>query len=231
MIVAFEGLDGAGKNTQTRRLYERAGEAGLKVGLTGFPRYGENVFSQQIAAYLNGAFGPLDRVPPQLPALLYAGDRFASRESLEQLVAASDLVIIDRYVPSNLAYQAARFPEAERAQFIRWLIEIEHDIYQLPRPDVIIELQLESEFVQAQVLKKAPRDYTDKAADLHESNESFLAQCFESYHAVAELYPYGKWVRVPCTAGSETLRPREEIAAEIWAALQPFLAIKGSPAK
>src|SRR5258706_13130245 len=108
MLVAIEGIDGAGKNTQSGLLRDRAHAAGIRTTVFSFPRYGTNSFSDAIARYLNGEFGDVMEVAPYLAGALYAGDRFAAREDLLGATCTYDLVICDRYVHSNLAHQAAK---------------------------------------------------------------------------------------------------------------------------
>src|SRR5438477_4414931 len=118
MLIAIEGIDGAGKGTQSHLLRARLAQAGLHVELLSFPRYGETFFARSIADYLNGRFGPLKAIDPHLPAMLYAGDRFESRALIQQLGGAADVVLFDRYVASNLAHQAARVALDARPAFI-----------------------------------------------------------------------------------------------------------------
>src|SRR5262249_53565733 len=106
--IALEGIDGAGKRTQAQLLEARLRERGLTASVVSFPRYGQTIYAKSVASYLNGAFGPLESIDPRLAALLYAGDRAESRGYLADIDAAAQVVIFDRYVSSNLAYQGAR---------------------------------------------------------------------------------------------------------------------------
>jgi len=84
---------------------------GLRAETISFPRYGHTFFSASIAEYLNGQFSGVEHTAPHLAALLFAGDRFESRDLLFQADATHDVVILDRYVASNMAYQSARLNE------------------------------------------------------------------------------------------------------------------------
>ena len=96
-IIAIEGIDGAGKGTQSRQLVERLNASGVNaVGLQ-FPRYSETTFGAAIGDFLNGRFGSLDQVHPQLAAVLYAGDRFESKQVLQNAVDSHDVVVLDRF--------------------------------------------------------------------------------------------------------------------------------------
>src|SRR5712691_10595259 len=102
MLIAIEGIDGAGKRTQADLLKTQAEKVGFSVAILSFPRYGETLFAKSIADYLNGTFGNLAEVLPQFAALLYAGDRFESRSIITQGSRSHNILILDRYVASNL---------------------------------------------------------------------------------------------------------------------------------
>ena len=121
VIIAIEGIDGAGKRTQTHLLKQQMETHGIKAGVVSFPRYGETFMAGTIADYLNGRFGEIDALPAHFPALLYAVDRFESRELIGQLLQENDVLLADRYVASNLAYQAAKLPSSAQEAFIAWL--------------------------------------------------------------------------------------------------------------
>ena len=82
LTVVIEGIDGSGKGTQTERLHERLRQAGKSAALISFPRYTETLFGRVVGEFLNGRFGDLEQVDPFLAALLYAGDRYESRQFL-----------------------------------------------------------------------------------------------------------------------------------------------------
>src|SRR5580704_15426600 len=118
-LIAIEGIDGSGKGTQSRILVERLRQSGRKVELISFPRYEETFFGRLIGSFLNGQFGTLDQVHPVLVSLLFAGDRFESRPKLEKALATCDVVVLDRYVASNVAHQGAKILGADRETLCR----------------------------------------------------------------------------------------------------------------
>src|SRR5215207_4411933 len=142
MLIAIEGIDGAGKRTQAELLRDRIRRNDSTVGLISFPRYNETVFSRSIARYLNGEYGPLHSVDPRFVALLYAGDRLESRELIVSSEQSNDFVISDRYVASNYAYQAARIKVDSRWEFIEWLAQIEHEAHKVPKARLTIYLDI-----------------------------------------------------------------------------------------
>lgn len=215
LLVAIEGLDAAGKRTQTELLLERAAASGRRASALSFPRYGETRFAAAAADYLAGRYGRLEAVDPHLAALVFAGDRFESRELLERGREASDLLVLDRYVPSNVAYQGARVPDERLDAFAEWLERIEHGVYGLPRPDVVLLLDVPPEAAAA------ARASRGRAEDIHERDAAYLARVRGVYDRLARRD--GSWRVVPCGDGGGLL-PRETIHERVWAALAPALA-------
>jgi len=216
MLVAIEGIDGAGKGTLTRGLEARARASGLRIATLSFPRYEETCFSQLIAQYLNGEFGGLDEVPPRFAALLYAGDRFESRDMLVGLLAGHDLVICDRYVASNMAYQTARLPAAERAGFLAWLAATEFETFGLPRPDLTLLVATDTATADALVARKAARSYTEATRDLHEAAGALMSSVAAVYVELAAADPDG-WQPVQALDANGALRSPDQIADDAWA--------------
>jgi dTMP kinase len=214
MLVALEGIDGSGKGTQAALLVDRARAEGLTAELLAFPVYG-GFFGAEIARYLNGEFGDVWSVHPRLAAGLYAGDRFESRERLWRLREAVDLVICDRYTPSNQAHQAVKLPQSERAAFFAWLEALEHEVFGIPRPDRVVLLDLEPGTAAGMVLRKDARAYTDRKADIHEADTAYLEQVHAAYR---ELSAGAGWSVIDC-APDGVVRAVSDIHDEIWAGL------------
>ena len=217
MLIAIEGIDGSGKGTQAKLLHERCREAGLSSALISFPRYAETRFGRAVGEFLNGRFGTLDQVSPFLAALLYAGDRFESRALLRGAIADNDVVILDRYVASNVAHQGSKLAGDDRRDVIRWIGEVEHGVYELPRPDLVILLDLPVETARTLVARKQARAYTDRKADIQEADARYLAGVRDVYRELAAHNP--AWRVVECLRG-DTLRPVDDIAEEIWSLAQ-----------
>ena len=116
-FIALEGIDGSGKRTQLDMLARALSERGIALSEISFPRY-EGFFGSLIAQFLNGDFGPLDTIDAHFSALLYAGDRYEAKPTIEANLANGRTVLADRYVGSNLAHQGARAPHNERGAFI-----------------------------------------------------------------------------------------------------------------
>lgn len=225
MFVAFEGIDGSGKGTQARRLAQRLTSRGQRCRVIGFPRYGETRFGKAISDYLNGVFGALHSVHPVLAAVLYAGDRFESRELLLRADAENDVVVLDRFTASNVAHQAAKLPESERPAFIQWITEIEYDVYALPRPAVTVLLDIPPELAQRRIAAKGARGYTDATHDLHEADREYLAEVRRVYLQLARAEP--NWYVVPALNEHGQPRSESEVAELVWAAIEPHMPRRG----
>jgi len=220
LFLAFEGIDGSGKGTQAARLVEKARQQGRSVASFSFPLYDDNPFSRAIGRYLNGELGSLDEVHPALSALLYACDRYHARPDLERAIRSNDLVVCDRYVASNLAHQGSQLEGVERRRLLDWLLEVEYGEFALPKPDLVVLLDAHPKLARTLVAKKGARSYTTLEADILESDEAHGDASREIY---LELAQRDGW-RVVDTGGDDgAMRDVDEIAAEIWAAVEPAL--------
>jgi dTMP kinase len=220
LLLAIEGIDGAGKGTQAARLAETAAGHGRRVASFSFPLYDDNPFSRAVGDYLNGEFGTADEVHPELAALLYAGDRFHARPRIVAALQDHDLVVCDRYVASNQAHQGAKLTGKERRRLLDWLEEVEFGEFALPRPQLVILLDAPVALARRLVGRKAARGYTTLEADIHEADAAHSGATREVY---LELADRDGW-QVVSTAGDDGgAREVDDIAAEIWTAVEPLL--------
>jgi dTMP kinase len=232
MLIAIEGIDGSGKGTQTQSLVAELRARGRTAETLTFPQYGNNPFAEAIAQYLRGEFGDVDHVNPTLAALLYACDRYATRDRLLEMLDRSDVAVCDRYVASNIAYQAAKLPEPEWPAFAEWIGEVEFGQFALPRPSATFWLDVPVEVSRTLVRKKGQRAqgslfvgasaYMTEEADIHERNLDFLARCRQVYAYLAQSDPRGQWRRIDC-APDGSMRPVEVITAELVTSVERLL--------
>jgi dTMP kinase len=213
VLIAIEGIDGSGKGTQARRLYERLLEAGYRSELISFPRYSETHFGQTIGRFLNGEFGELAQVDPLLAASLYAADRFESKGMLEDLLMAKDVVVADRYVASNIAHQGAKKSGDERQRLQDWIRKTEFEVFGLPVADLVLHLDLPPATAQMLIARKSQRDYTDKAADIQETDATYLGMVRDTYLDLARSE--SNWRTISLLDG-DRLKSIEEVAESIW---------------
>jgi dTMP kinase len=222
-LIALEGIDGSGKQTQVRLLAGELESRGHKVLSTGFPQYG-SWFGKMVGQFLNGDFGPLDSVEPRFTALLYAGDRFECRRPIAEALDSGGIVLTDRYVGSNLAHQTARSAPDKREEFRAWIEHLEYDIYGLPKEDLVLYLRVPPREAQTLVAKKSARTYTDSAHDILESDIRHLQDAADMYDLLAQ----GRnWKTIECyDPVKQSIRPPAEISAEILATVLPCVTMQ-----
>lgn len=218
-LIAFEGIDGSGKRTQMDLLHNLLA-GGHSVYSTGFPQY-DSSFGKMVGQFLNGDFGSLDSVDPHFTALLYAGDRFEAKPKLQAALNNGQIVLVDRYIGSNLAHQTARVPPDKQAEFRRWIDHLEYGIYGLPREDRIIYLRVPPREAQALVTKKSERAYTSAKQDILEASLRHLELAAGIYDVLARESP---WVTIECfDAALGAMRAPKEIAQDVLAAVNPVI--------
>lgn len=221
VLIAIEGIDGSGKGTQARLVTKRLARLGYQTSSIQFPRYSATAFGAAIGDFLNGRFGSLDEVHPQLAAVLYAGDRFESLGVLAEAMASSDIVVLDRFTASNLAHQAAKLQGQEREKLIDWINDIEHRVFGLPRPNLNILLDISSDWSRELVSRKAARDYTSEEADIQESDRPYLERVRECYRDIATSQ--NNWAVVKCLGSDGELRNVDTISDDILERIMPLL--------
>lgn len=221
-LIAIEGIDGAGKGTQAGRLVQSLKDLGYRVDTLQFPRYSQTTFGAAIGDFLNGRFGSLNEVHPQLAAVLYAGDRFESRSLLMQMMEDNDVVVLDRFVGSNLAHQSAKLDGEQRHALIEWIEKVEFGVFGLPRPRLTVLIDMSSQMSRELVSRKATRDYTTQEADLQESDLPYLERVRRCYLALS--HSRLDWRTVHGLKDDGSLRTIECVADEILGHVRTQLA-------
>src|SRR5215469_12831680 len=174
-LIAIEGIDGSGKRTQLELLEKALAARGLLTYSTGFPLY-QSFFGKMVGRFLNGDFGDVESLDPRLTATLYAGDRFEAKSSLCSALEQGRIVLVDRYIGSNLAHQTARVPPTERNEFINWVEHLEYNIYGLPREELVLYLRVPPAEAQALIARKSARSYTAAKQDILEASLRHLEE-------------------------------------------------------
>lgn len=217
MLVVLEGLDGAGKSTQVRRLKEYLTSCCGQVDYIHFPRYDAPVYGELISRFLRGDFGGNDAVHPQLVALLFAEDRHQAAPYMKSRIEAGGTVLLDRYVYSNIAYQCAKLrDEEERRRLRKWILDTEYGDFALPKPDLNIFLDVPIGFVEKKL--SADRQGSDRAylggnRDIHEADILFQQKVREMY--LEQCTGDSRFVRVDCASEDGSMLPPEDIFTRI----------------
>lgn len=217
MLVVLEGLDGAGKSTQVRKL-KRYLETKLgALTYIHFPRYDAPVYGDLISRFLRGDFGDNASVHPQLVALLFAEDRHGAGPEMQEILADGGHILLDRYVYSNIAYQCAKTGNKEQAEELRnWIFNTEYGEFGLPKPDLNIFLDVPIGFVESKLKSQrggSDRDYLEGSQDIHEADIEFQKNVRDMYRRQCELDP--NFIRIDCSDEEGNMMHPNEIFAII----------------
>ena len=210
-LIVIEGTDGSGKSTQFRLLAEHLNKDGHVFKNVVFPQYNEPS-SALIRMYLGGEFGtdPMD-VNAYAASTFYAVDRYASyKKEWGQWYENGGLVICDRYTTSNAVHQASKICGTERSEFLSWLYDLEYQKMKLPRPDLVIYLDVPTDFTIKMLRSREAQ--TDTHADIHEANSEYLKTCRKMGREAADYY---RWTVIHCVR-DDNMRSIEDIHAEIY---------------
>jgi dTMP kinase len=188
-LIVIEGLDAAGKTTQTEFLCDRLTYKGFKVYTLDFPQYNNNVFGLILKKFLANEFGDSVSLDPRLSSMLFAGDRLESKKVLDNwLNDPTTVVILNRYVPSNIAYNRAKasitrggIHAEEDAQSIEdFICNLEYNTFKLPKPDLVLVLGSSSAITRARLQEKT---------DAYESDSNFLDKVACEYLKMCDKNP------------------------------------------
>lgn len=212
-LIVIEGVDASGKETQTALLCDYLKSRGMAVERLSFPDY-ESPSSALVKMYLGGDFGSdPSAVNPYAASLFYAVDRFASHAVRWGALMNKDCMIVaDRYVTSNVIYQAAKFASAgEKRSFIDWVEDIEYNKLGLPRPDKVFFLNMEPEAAAKLMAARKNKITAGDEKDIHERDAAYLKAAYDNACLAAKL---SGWTEIKCSFGGEP-RSIEEIHREI----------------
>ncbi|ORB69076.1 dTMP kinase [Mycobacterium scrofulaceum] len=192
MLIAIEGVDGAGKRTLSEGLRKAFEAAGKSVAIVGFPRYGKSVTADVAAEALHGEHGDLASSVYAM-AMLFALDRAGAVEDIEALRRDHDVVILDRYVASNAAYSAARLHEGAAGAAAAWVLEFEYRRLRLPAPDWQVLLAVPAELAGRRARSRAESD-PGRARDSYERDDGLQLRTGAVYAELAAAGWGGPWL-------------------------------------
>lgn len=184
MIIAVEGIDGAGKRTIVQAI-QREYEARTLA----FPRYEESIHAQLAQQALHGKMGDLtDSIYGM--ATMFALDRYGAKAQIAEY-AETGVLVLDRYVASNAAYSWAR--SGEKA-IVDWVADLEFSQLGLPVPDLQVLVDTPPAVAQDRAVKRAAADAT-RERDRYERDASLQQATYEAYVALAEQGWASRWLR------------------------------------
>ena len=194
MLIAIEGVDGAGKRTLAQGLRAAFEAAGRSVATLAFPRYGQSVAADVAAEALHGQHGDLASSVYAM-AMLFALDRASGADQIRDLRRDHDVVILDRYVASNAAYSAARLRQQADGEVVGWVHEIEYRRLHLPVPDWQVLLGISAELADQRARHRARHD-ASRARDAYERDTDLQQRTGAVYAGLAGAGWGGRWLVV-----------------------------------
>ncbi|WP_297774415.1 dTMP kinase [Mycobacterium sp.] len=194
MLIAIEGVDGAGKRTLSEGLRAAFHAVGRSVATLAFPRYGQSVTADIAAEALHGAHGDLASSVYAM-ATLFALDRAAAVAHIEGLRRDHDVVIMDRYVASNAAYTAARLHQDAAGPAVAWVHGLEYQRLGLPAPDWQVLLAVPAELAGQRARSRAESD-PGRARDSYERDDGLQQRTGAVYAELASAGWGGRWLVV-----------------------------------
>ena len=209
-LIVIEGLDGSGKSTQIELIKKNLESKGMNYKQIKLPDY-DDPSSTLVKMYLAGEFGnkPTD-VNAFAASSFYAVDRFANfKRHWKNEYDDGYVILADRYTTSNCVHQCSKLDESEWDSYIEWLYNYEFNQLMIPKPDLVIFLDMDPAISQKLMSGRYKGDESKK--DIHEKDVEYLAKCRKAAFYSADKLD---WKVVKCYEGDAPL-PIETIAETI----------------
>lgn len=217
-FFVIDGTDGSGKGTQCRLTIERLKKEGYNIMEVDFPQYGQKS-AALVEEYLNGKFGDFDEVDAYQASIFYACDRFAASKEMKEHLEKGGLILGNRYVSSNQIHQSSKIEDKEELdKFLTWLDDLEFNIFNIPKPEKVIFLNMPYALGQELVKKKSSeeRGYIENEdkVDIHEASADHMSHAYNRACELVERYDY--WTEVKSVDEKGNLRTIEDINEEVY---------------
>ena len=220
-LIVIEGTDSSGKETQTKKLYERLANEVEKVRKISFPNY-ESPACEPVKMYLAGAFGDNAlNVNPYPVSTMFAIDRYASyKMDWESFYNAGGIIVTDRYTTSNMVHQALKIENIdEKSKYLGWLEDLEYNKMGIPKPDLVIFLNMPTEMAVKLMEARKNKITGEEKKDIHEKDTSYLKKSYDNACDIAKKY---NWQEIKCVE-NKRLKTIEEIGEEIYTLVKEIL--------
>jgi len=212
-LIVVEGTDCSGKATQSEILQKKLENEGYNTIKLSFPMYDTPTGKIVGGPYLGkehiskGWFSEgANAVPAKVASLYYAADRLYNIEVVKKYLKEDYIVILDRYVPSNMGHQAGKLKDKnERYEMFKWLEKLEYDLLELPKPDIKLFLHMPYSF--SKQLQKNREEL-----DEHEQSEENLINAENAFLEMCDLFDF---IKIECINNNE-LRSIDDISNEIF---------------
>jgi len=220
-LIVIEGTDSSGKETQTAMLFERLSEKISNIRKISFPNY-ESPACSPVKMYLAGEFGTdAEKVNPYPASTMYAIDRYASyKTDWGKFYNDGGILITDRYTTSNMVHQASKIDNSqEKDMYLSWLEDLEYNKMGIPRPDLVIFLNMPTETAQKLMAERKNKITGEDKKDIHEKNVEYLKKSHKNACEISKKY---SWKEIECVEDG-TLKTIEEISNEVFELVNEIL--------
>ena len=209
-IIVIEGIEGSGKETQSKLLVESLNKKGIKSIEFSFPMYDTptgRIFKDCLLSNNNYFNEGIDSLDPELVCLYTAADRKYNIKKIEEYLNNDYIVVINRYTSSNMANQGSKYEDSEdRFYMYQWIDKLEYWLLKLPKPDYTILLNM-------------PYKYNNQLSFELTNEDSKQERVLESYLELAGLY---NWDIINCID-----EDKEKTIDEIHEEIMELLETKG----
>lgn len=227
-LIVIDGTDGSGKATQTGLLIKHLKKDGHEVKVVDFPDYYLNFFGKFIGHCLSEQYYNFVKVHPKIVSVLYAADRFESRDKIKKWLAEGNIIIANRYASANQIHQGGKIANVKkRKSFIKWLAKMEYKVFKIPKPDAVFYLSVPIPVVLKLIVERnrgKNRNYLgkkkDKKEDQHEKDVKFLENSRRSALWLAKTQK--GWIKVECVRDGK-IDTRENIHKKIYEKIKKII--------
>ncbi len=227
-FIVIDGTDGSGKTTQLNLLKNKLEAEGYAVAVADFPQYNTKS-AGMVEEYLSGKYGQADEVDPYKASIFYAVDRFDASSQIKKWLQEGKIVLANRYTSASLGHQGGKIDNPlERKIFFNWLYDLEYKIFEIPKPDLTLVLQVEPEISFLLAKNRGREDWKGKTIDIHENNFDHLKKAEQTYLEIAHNLPGFKLIK--CTRNQEILSP-EAIHFLVWLTVSQLIVHQNKPHK
>lgn len=225
-LIVIDGTDGSGKSTQIGLLIKRLKQDGKKVKLVDFPEYYSNFFGAFIGHCLSEQYYNFVKVHPKIASVLYAADRFESKDKIIKWLKEGNIVVANRYASANQIHQGGKIANTKkRESFLKWLAEMEYEVFKIPRPDAVFYLDVPIPMVMKLIRQRnkenlSSRAYLGKKKDVVEKDKNYMENSRKSALWLAKIQK--GWLKIDCIKKG-TLETRENIHEKIYEKVKKIL--------
>lgn len=204
-LIVIEGIEGSGKETQSRLLVDKLNQLGINAVEFSFPMYDtpsgkifkECVLDKNHSSWFSEGYDALD---PEVVCLYTAADRKYNCKRIKEYLDKDYIVVINRYTSSNMAHQGSKYQNSDdRFYMYQWIDKLEYWLLKLPKPDYTIFLN-------------TPHNYVKQV--IFDFENTFSANQDKVYKAYLELASLYNWEIIECVTANN-VKSVDEIHLEI----------------